>query len=304
MNGRKNLLILLGEWWEQRQTRPRTTEVKDPPRRARRVLRWLTPNGGTLLLAAALIAAAQVWAKPLASPASAPGPSATTVNYQGRLANPDGSPVTDDTYGMTFALYDAATDGSLVWGPESHTAVPVSEGLFSVGLGSIAPIPTSTWNGDRYLEVTVGGETLSPRELIRSVPIAGMALTVPDGSITTGKIVDGTITQSDAPFAPLTYWYFVDNTPDSNMKVAVSAHVFDLAGANSKNIDISAYGFTSRPLGICEIADTSATVQSYFCAYSWDDSDANTAHLRFYRYDGGSTGPSGNLRITLFLMGK
>jgi len=32
-------------------------------------------------------------------------------------------------------------------------------------------IPTSTWNGDRYLEITVGGETLSPRELIRSVPI-------------------------------------------------------------------------------------------------------------------------------------
>jgi hypothetical protein len=39
------------------------------------------------------------------------------------------------------------------------------------------------WNGDIYLEVTVGGETLEPRELIRSVPIAGMALTVPDGAI-------------------------------------------------------------------------------------------------------------------------
>jgi hypothetical protein len=49
-------------------------------------------------------------------------------------------------------------------------------------------IPTTTWNGDRYLEITVGGETLEPRELIRSVPIAGMALTVPDGSITSDKI--------------------------------------------------------------------------------------------------------------------
>jgi len=34
----------------------------------------------------------------------------------------------------------------------------------------------------------VGGETLSPRELIRSVPIAGMALTVPDGAITSAKL--------------------------------------------------------------------------------------------------------------------
>jgi hypothetical protein len=49
-------------------------------------------------------------------------------------------------------------------------------------------IPTTTWDGDRYLEITVGGETLEPRELIRSVPIAGMALTVPDGAITSEKL--------------------------------------------------------------------------------------------------------------------
>jgi hypothetical protein len=153
------------------------------PSRLRRFLRWLTPNGGSLLLVIALIATAQVWAKPLASPAS-PGPSATTVNYQGRLSDSDGVPL-DGTYGMSFALYDAATDGGLVWGPEEHTAVEVSDGLFSVGLGSKTSggIPTTTWNGDRYLEITVGGETLEPRELIRSVPIAGMALTVPDGAI-------------------------------------------------------------------------------------------------------------------------
>ena len=51
--------------------------------------------------------------------------------------------------------------------------MPVSGGLFSVGLGSQTGggIPTSAWNGDCYLEITVGGETLSSRELIRSVPI-------------------------------------------------------------------------------------------------------------------------------------
>ena len=68
--------------------------------------------------------------------------------------------------------------------PEVHV-VDVTDGLFSVGLGSQTSggIPTNVWDGDRYLEITVGGETLSPRELIRSVPIAGMALTVPDGAI-------------------------------------------------------------------------------------------------------------------------
>jgi hypothetical protein len=134
-----------------------------------------------------------LWAKPFEAQ-NAPGPSATTVNYQGRLADDTGVSLTG-TYGMSFALYDAAAGGNLVWGPEHHTAVPVSDGLFSVGLGSQTSggIPTTTWNGDRYLEITVGGETLAPRELIHSVPIAGMALTVPDGAITQEKLGDQTL---------------------------------------------------------------------------------------------------------------
>jgi hypothetical protein len=183
MNQPKSLLTELSEAID-RYRAGRRAEQKSPscPGRLRRFVQWLTPNGGTLLLVTALILTQNVWAKPLMSTLSAPGPSATTVNYQGRLADSGGAPL-DGTYGMRFALYDTAIDGNLVWGPEVHDAVPVSDGLFSVGLGSQTSggIPTSTWNGDRYLEITVGGETLSPRELIRSVPIAGMALTVPDG---------------------------------------------------------------------------------------------------------------------------
>jgi hypothetical protein len=184
MSENKNLLIVLGEWWERRRTIAPEEAKLQHLGRIRRTLRWFAPNGGTLLLVGILILTANVWAKPLTGPAAAPGPSATTVNYQGRLADPSGNPK-NGTFGMTFALYDASTGGSLVWGPESHAAVPVSDGLFSVGLGSQTSggIPTNTWNGDRYLEITVGGETLSPRELIRSVPIAGMALTVPDGAV-------------------------------------------------------------------------------------------------------------------------
>jgi hypothetical protein len=192
MDEKKSFLVDLAETIDRhlpRRSAPQGGPAPSQPGRLGRILRWFVPNGGTLLLVVALIATAQAWAKPLASPANAPGPSATTVNYQGRLADPAGNPK-DGVFGMTFALYDAPTGGSLAWGPESHAAVPVSEGLFSVGLGSQTSggIPTSAWNGDRYLEITVGGETLSPRELIRSVPIAGMALTVPDGAISGEKL--------------------------------------------------------------------------------------------------------------------
>ncbi|MCP4542589.1 MAG: hypothetical protein GY832_36165, partial [Chloroflexi bacterium] len=137
MNASKSLLTRLGETFDEYRA-DRRCHAQDPPPergRPRRFLRWLMPNGGILLLVAVLIATAQVWAKPLTSPNGALGPSATTVNYQGRLADSGGTPL-DGTYGMSFALWDAATGGSIVWGPEAHPAVPVSEGLFSVGLGS------------------------------------------------------------------------------------------------------------------------------------------------------------------------
>jgi hypothetical protein len=186
MNEKRSLILELAEvldrHWKRRAAKDDAPAPK--PNWLRRLARQMVPNGGTLLLVAALILTQRVWAEPLLGTANTPGPSATTVNYQGRLTDNAGAPL-DGTYGMSFALYDAATDGTLIWGPESHTAVAVSGGLFSVGLGSQTSggIPTTTWNGDRYLEITVGGETLEPRELIRSVPIAGMALTVPDGAV-------------------------------------------------------------------------------------------------------------------------
>jgi hypothetical protein len=191
MDERKSFIMDLAETIDRHW--PRRTDREGEPAARPGWLRWLSrqivPNIGTLLLVAVLILTQQVWAEPLLGTANVPGPSANTVNYQGRLADDAGTPL-DGSYGMNFALYDAATDGNLVWGPESHAAVPVSDGLFSVGLGSQTSggIPTSVWNGDIYLEVTVSGETLEPRELIRSVPIAGMAITVPDGAITGDKL--------------------------------------------------------------------------------------------------------------------
>lgn len=166
-----------------------------------RLSRWLPTPGNvifTLLVAGLLIMTQQVWGA--ASFANLPGASATTVNYQGRLADRNGNTL-NGPQNLEFAIYDTNTGGNLIWGSESHTGVPVSDGLFSVGLGSLTAggIPTSTWNGDRYLQITVNGETLSPRELIRSVPIAGMALTVPDGALNSRqvKLANGHISPSN-----------------------------------------------------------------------------------------------------------
>jgi len=212
-----------------------------PLGRLHRFLHWMMPNGGTLLLVLVLILTQQVWARPLQQQVNVPGPSATTVNYQGRLADAAGNPL-DGTYGMSFALFAIDTGGSPVWGPENHPAVPVSGGLFSVGLGSqmSGGIPATTWNGDRYLEITVGGETLSPRELIRAVPIAGMALTVPDGAIGTAQVADGAIGTAQVADGSITS----NDLHLAHGKVCLTSHVSMALPAGHQNVEIPGLSMT------------------------------------------------------------
>ena len=111
------------------------------------------------------------------------------VNYQGRLANPDGSPLPTADYTLTFNVFDAATNGALVWGPQvfdgavaqGHGArIPVVQGYFNVMLG---PVDTTNralsdaFNGAaRYVEVTVSNRPpIAPRQQILTTPFAFQA---------------------------------------------------------------------------------------------------------------------------------
>src|ERR1041384_5477132 len=67
------------------------------------------------------------------------------INYQGRLSNPDGSPLATSDYQLTFNIYDSSNiSGGLVWGPQifdgqsaqGHgSRIPVVQGYFNVMLG-------------------------------------------------------------------------------------------------------------------------------------------------------------------------
>ena len=100
--------------------------------------------------------------------------TATVVNYQGRLTNAGGNPLTG-TYPMTFALYTTATGGTPFWQEQraGASAVPVTNGLFSVYLGSITPIDPTQLTQAAYLGITVGTDAeMTPRELLGTVPYA------------------------------------------------------------------------------------------------------------------------------------
>ncbi|MBN2621365.1 hypothetical protein JXB22_09790, partial [candidate division WOR-3 bacterium] len=95
------------------------------------------------------------------------------LNYQGYLTDDQGIPITDPSLSMTFSVYDALSSGNQKW-TETQTSVDVNKGVFSVLLGSVTPIPDSvfTSNPDRWLELIVDGQALSPRTRIVSNPYA------------------------------------------------------------------------------------------------------------------------------------
>lgn len=156
----------------------------------KRIGRQFVPNAGTIVIVVLFLVAQQAGALDfLASPA---GTGTTTISYQGRLADSVGDPV-NDTVGMTFRIYNVATGGSPLW-TETYAGVQVSDGLFHVLLGSTAPLPESLFadNDTLYLGITVGIDSeMTPREQLASAP---WAISVPDGSITTAKLAESSVT--------------------------------------------------------------------------------------------------------------
>ncbi len=93
------------------------------------------------------------------------------VNFQGVLLDDNGQTV-NTSVNFDFALFDAITGGSQLWS-ESQTAVPVTDGMYTVALGSVVALSAEILNTSTvYLEISVEGEILSPRQRLLAVPYA------------------------------------------------------------------------------------------------------------------------------------
>lgn len=96
---------------------------------------------------------------------------AAPITYQGQLRQA-GGPVTG-IVDMEFQLYDAPEGGNPEGAAVSVAGVPVDGGLFQVELdfGGGVPFEQGLW-----LQVTVAGEDLAPRQPITAAPLALRAL--------------------------------------------------------------------------------------------------------------------------------
>lgn len=131
------------------------------------------------------------------------------VNYQGTLTDAAGQPLTG-AHALAFRVYDAATAGNLVWGPQTFkdttgqpgggtdNRVRVINGRFNVILGpqdEATPTPRDlstafTTGSTRYVELTVDDSTqpVQPRQQILTAPFAFVAQTATVATTATSAV--------------------------------------------------------------------------------------------------------------------
>jgi hypothetical protein len=136
------------------------------------------------------------------SPVGMEGAVTGDIPIQGRLTGTNGNPVPDGVYTITFRLYDAAVNGTLLCEDTDHP--PVTNGLFTTLMGYCT---ADDINGQElWLGIQVeGDEEMQPRQQIASVPyarslrpganisgtVSGDAIVHAENSATSGRALRG-----------------------------------------------------------------------------------------------------------------
>jgi hypothetical protein len=99
-------------------------------------------------------------------------PLTPIITYQGELRQ-GGAPY-NGAANLIFHLYSAPYGGTLIAGPLSAPGVYVEDGKFTVDLD--IDLPAYSAGQERWLQISVNGTLLSPRQPLRAAPYANYAL--------------------------------------------------------------------------------------------------------------------------------
>ncbi len=122
-----------------------------------------------------------------------------TLTYQGKLTDDSGIAITGSV-DLTFSIFNVVSGGTALW-TETHSSVPITNGLFDVILGEITSMATLDYDEQYWMELKVGTETLSPREKMAAVPYAHRVVYADTAVYFSGSIPSGA------------YVAFPDSTP-------------------------------------------------------------------------------------------
>jgi hypothetical protein len=94
---------------------------------------------------------------------------------------------------MAFSLYDQATGGNQIWGPETKS-VAVAGGVFNVALGdAVALTDAQVQSATLWLDIQIEGQPLTPRQSLLTTPYARQAGFALRGAPGRDFVVDGNL---------------------------------------------------------------------------------------------------------------
>ncbi|MFH2124145.1 MAG: phage tail protein [Pseudomonadota bacterium] len=196
------------------------------------------------------------------------------INYQGTLTDATGHPITNGSKKLSFNIYDAATDGTLIWGPQVFNTVPVINGLFNVILGTTDTggrlIADAFGSENRFLGVTVDdGTEITPRQQVLSAPFAVQAKKADDSTLLNGQssrwhIPVGTVVFFWGETAP-DGWLLCNGsaipTAYEELIAIVGSNTPDLRGVFLRGLDAGRGLDTGRVFGSYQLDRANALVQ-------------------------------------------
>lgn len=178
------------------------------------------------------------------------------VNYQARLTDSSGVPVNDSVHDLRFTVMDAATAGTVIGGPYTHTDVTINNGLINLQVALTSSDFSAS--GARYLKVEVGTdgtdwEELTPRQQLVSVPYAFEATSAATATALAGGEVDPNV-DTEAKIETITGAYFGTSKAVTLGNIWIADGTDFESCATSGDVTVASGG--AMTIGVDKVKDT------------------------------------------------